>query len=605
MNSNRTKYASAPTYGMQKRNFAKKQAAAQPNPTPDFTQHSAMEANAPTVSIPAQNAFPSPSGAYSPMPSAPVNPMFFPNAPTAQPMGSSGFSQGFPAVGFQAAPPQGAPPSLHQPLGNRVTPAANAGASFHAQGFVPPFYNTASGFAGTQAPGGAGASPVFGAQATGAYAPMGAQATDAFIPMNAQATGAYAPMNTMPPMQPQANPYGGFSSSGMNVPNYGGGSFVPPTMNFSGGQGGFSGPPFSGGQGGGQYPAAPRRKPPLDPDRLLKILLYAALPALFIPCVFVTHTFDFLRYLFIILSVVSLSVLWYRQSFSSGIRTTVSVVYLALCIVVIAFLVGGTNDITQTSSNRQNAKAAAQNSTDALSPSVTPTELTAQETPPPEEDASASEAEARLTTFMDYWSANNFESMVGLVLPSWASKQDSAASSLFTVISNRTPQSYTIESISGTNGDSSRTVTMSAYIDKNNGKDPVRYRFMILMANEDNQWYVDPNSLATNETVDDTATPEPGQTTISQSLAPRMTVTPVPAADTKLYYNANNGKYYHTDPNCSAVNSKYLPLTSYFLYSQLDDAPYNALQPCLKCGAPTQSLSSLDSEATASPTPQP
>ena len=80
------------------------------------------------------------------------------------------------------------------------------------------------------------------------------------------------------------------------------------------------------------------------------------------------------------------------------------------------------------------------------------------------------------------------------------------------------------------------------------------------MVNEQDEWYVDPNSLATNETVDTTATPEPGKTTVAQSLAPRMTVTPVPAADTKLYYNANGGKYYHLDPNCSAVNSKYLPM---------------------------------------------
>ena len=51
---------------------------------------------------------------------------------------------------------------------------------------------------------------------------------------------------------------------------------------------------------------------------------------------------------------------------------------------------------------------------------------------------------------MDYWAVNNVEEMVNLVQPSWASTQDSPAQALFTVISNRTPTEYKIESISGT-----------------------------------------------------------------------------------------------------------------------------------------------------------
>ena len=41
-----------------------------------------------------------------------------------------------------------------------------------------------------------------------------------------------------------------------------------------------------------------------------------------------------------------------------------------------------------------------------------------------------------------------------------------------------------------------------------------------------------------------------------------------------------------------------------FLYQELDDAPYNALLPCLKCGAPTQSLGAL-AAATTTPTVAP
>jgi hypothetical protein len=38
-----------------------------------------------------------------------------------------------------------------------------------------------------------------------------------------------------------------------------------------------------------------------------------------------------------------------------------------------------------------------------------------------------------------------------------------------------------------------------------------------------------------------------------------------------------------------------------FLYKELDDAPFSSLQPCLKCGAPTQSLGKLAEQATATP----
>ena len=54
-------------------------------------------------------------------------------------------------------------------------------------------------------------------------------------------------------------------------------------------------------------------------------------------------------------------------------------------------------------------------------------------------------------------------------------------------------------------------MTMSAYIDKNNGKEPVRYRFMILMVKESGDWFVDPNSLATNDTVTETSPRPPAK----------------------------------------------------------------------------------------------
>ncbi len=598
MNSNRTKYASTPTYGMQKRNFAKRQAAAQPAPTPDFTQQPALEGNTPVAPFAAPNPFVSPQSAYSAVPSQQYDPSFYSGSAYAQnpvsPMGNFPVYGAAPGAngynGFTPLQPGSAAPGAtgyngFTPLqpGSAAPGAGQNGFSPRAQGFVPPTYpqNSAAAQPGPSYGDRPGSYPVSGI-------PLGVNGG-----LNAPQPGpGMAGMLYPNDSFPQGGTAGGFAAGGLN------GSGLPPqgnpvfqTMQMGGGNG-FQ--PYPGRAGGA--PASPTPKPPFDIDKWLKILLYGVLPVLFIPCVFVTHTFDFLRYAFIILAVVTLSLLWYRQSFSSGLRTTLSVGYLALSVIVIALLVGGVKDVTNPGGRAVNPASQA---SAAPETTVTAAPQDVQETPPPDVDEGESEAEQRLSTFMDYWSVNNFEQMANLVQPSWASKQDGAAQALFTVISNRTPQDYTIESISGTAGDSSRTITMSATINKNNGKDPVRYRFMILMVNEDGEWYVDPNSLATNETADETPT---SSTSALQTLAPRMTVTPVPAADTKLYYNANGGKYYHIDPNCSAVNKKYLPMAS-FLYSELDDDPYNSLSPCLKCGAPTQSLGDLATKATASPTP--
>jgi hypothetical protein len=578
MNSNRIKYASTPTYGMQKRGFAKKYAAAQPAPTPDFTQQPAVDAGAPVAPYPAQNPFIAPPNAFPPVASqqGPV----FPYDPgvASQGDGMPGYVPNQAGPNFQSYP---------QPIGN-TAPAVNpVGYSTRAQGYVPPAYPQ-GGNAGPAAayPQGNNAVPpnVVRGDAMGG-APMGGAGMPGSAPTFGAGNG-YA-----------SEPYPG----GMSAPGYGGASYPPsmqpPMMNASGGGNGFfsnSYPNYPGGS-----PAMPTPKPPFDMDKWLKILLYGVLPALFIPCVFVTHSYDFLRYTFIILAVVTLSVLWYRQSFSSGLRTTLSVLYLALCIVTIAFLVGSNNDVTQTSST-QGSGGSAQVTAAAAGDSETPTPEP-EVTPTPEVDADKDEAEERLTEFMQNWQDNNYEMMTTLVQPSWSAAQDSAESALFTLICNRTPEDFTIESISGTAGDSSRTITMSSDINKNNGDDPTRYRFMILLVEEDGEWYVDPESLATNDTVDEDD--ESTDDSTSQTLPPRTTVTPIPAADTKLYYNADGGKYYHVDPNCSAINSKYLPLTSYFLYSELDDDPYRSLLPCLKCGAPTESLADAEADATATPMP--
>ncbi|MEA4998338.1 MAG: hypothetical protein VB087_03020 [Candidatus Limiplasma sp.] len=579
MNSNRMKYASTPTYGMQKRNFAKKAAAAQDTPTPDFTQQPALDMNAPISPFTAQNPFASQPNLFAGMGQPQAAPFY--QAPGQLPQSSPGQ----PVFGMPSMP-------YGAPMTNGVGFGSNNGGYFAP---MPPQTNPAM-------------NPTpFQGGLTG-FMPQGYPQSGATPPTVMRSEPI--PAQAMPAMgMPGANGmYGGtYTGIGFQGGNMGGAqqpgfATAPYPMMGAQSAGNAFGRPAFGGMENGLH-ATPTPRPPIDLDKWLKIFLFGILPFIFIPCLFVASAFDFLRYAFIALAVVGLSVVWYRQSFTSAMRMTVTIGYLIMSIVVIAMLINGNRDVTR-QSNNLNAGINAQSSE---APTATPeaAPLAAMDTAAPNEDPGESEAELRLTTFMDYWRNNQIENMVNLVQPSWATLQDNPASALFTVISNRTPGEYTIEGVSGTSADSSRTVTMSAFIDKNNGKEAVKYRFMILMVREGGEWYVDPNSLATNDVATETPSPAPGKEVVSQSLQPRMTVTPIPDPGTKLYYNASGGKYYHADPNCSAVNEKFLPMAS-FLYSELDNAPYSALQPCLKCGAPTQSLGTLAAEESgATPTPAP
>lgn len=57
---------------------------------------------------------------------------------------------------------------------------------------------------------------------------------------------------------------------------------------------------------------------------------------------------------------------------------------------------------------------------------------------------------------------------------------------------------------------------------------------------------------------------------------------PYPDDDTMLYYNPNNGKYYHSTAECSAVKKRFYPLTA-FKYSELDKGIFAKLEPCPSC----------------------
>lgn len=458
------------------------------------------------------------------------------------------------------------------PLGNSaaVFGASNSGFSPRSQGFVPP------------APQAAQPSPVQAMQ-PGQPQPM--------RPAVQPAMYSFSPMQSaVPGVSPQAMP--GYAPQGGMTP--------PQSAAF----GGMQSPPFAPAQpqatgGASQQPMFNLRTPPPQParerspfhaDRLWSVFLFGLLPLVFIPCLFVPSSLDVIRYVFLGLCVLGLGGMWYRQMFSSVTRLIVSMVYVALCIVTVAMMMQGGRDVLRTSANSdqpasvQSSVAPDGNDAAAAVPSETPSP-----TPVPT-PSGPSEAEQRLETFMALWQNNNPQEMVSLVQPSWASAQENPSTALFVLLANRTPEDYTIEEISGTDQDNSRTVTMTATINKNNGKDPSLYRFMVIMTKEGDEWYVDPNSLATNDELQSSEENVVNNLSVADATAtPRTTVTPAPAGDTTLYYNLSGGSFYHLDPYCSSVAEEYQPLTGTFPYSELSQY-IGQYSPCLVCNAPTSTL---------------
>ena len=264
--SRRTKYASTPTYGMQKRGFSKKSAPVPPTSAPDFSQ----------MSNPGAAAFQQPSFGTFPPAAFPQASGIPPFSTPAQAPGAPGYPPpmaGMGAPNFSTPVSNGAS-SLQPPITNFSGAQAQPGNPFapRAQGFVPPMPQQAPGYP----PQGDMAAPVFQRPMVDPLAPA-----PFFPPYAGNPYGAPSPMPGAPfvaqPAPPAGNPAMGQGAPSMQQLNY------PPT--------------------------AARSKPPrqpLDPDRLWAVFLFGLLPALFVACLLLPPTFDPLRYGFIALSLQGL-----------------------------------------------------------------------------------------------------------------------------------------------------------------------------------------------------------------------------------------------------------------------------------------------------------
>ena len=342
---------------------------------------------------------------------------------------------------------------------------------------------------------------------------------------------------------------------------------------------------------GGGYvpPAVPVKKAPRKLSRLALLLIGVALLALFV--VGLVTGMKTLQWVFAALAAVAILALWIGKLTDGNGRLCFTIVFAALALVAVVnagdFLARPDNTRTTVNGGTEftAAPAAQAASTSAAGIVVDPrtgeaisTVENESTTPtPPATETEDTSAADRLERFFYYWRVNKQDEMLQLCSPSWASGEENAKAALFGLMANRTPLDYMVEKISGTEDDTSRKVTVASTMDRNNGKDAVKYRLTVLMVKEGNEWYVDPSSLKSYEKVE---TVDPASEATATPTAPPV------SGDTILYYNPNGGEKYHADERCKSVHEKYLPLKGTFRYSEVNDEKYKNLQPCNVCAAP-------------------
>ena len=332
--------------------------------------------------------------------------------------------------------------------------------------------------------------------------------------------------------------------------------------------------------------------PPERPERsrrrrnftFLQVMLSALLPLLFLVALISGYTE--LHWAFLVLSLLSLLVMWLGKAFVPQARTTMTLVYIALMIVSLAAGLWftrsimpqtqgkdpGQDDLLTNLFGRNVTSRDVQGYTDQQSQGPLHSE-----TPVPTASAS-SESEERLLQFMNSWINDDNNAMLSYCLPSWVSSQENAQHAIFKIRGTSVPSDPVVIANSGSDANDSRTLTMEVKLDKQIGKGPQLYRYEVLMLRVNGTWYVDPASLSSATEVRDETTPAP---------TPTLMPTEPPDQNKVLYYNPDGGSYYHASDQCSKVSQKYLPLRGSFLYKDLDQYP--DLKPCDKCNPPGRS----------------
>lgn len=333
-------------------------------------------------------------------------------------------------------------------------------------------------------------------------------------------------------------------------------------------------------QGYSGYVSSTKVKQPslLSGEVIVKVVLFGVLPVLFILGIVLKA--PVLCWLFLAGAAAVIAAMWLRPLVGSSLRLVSTLVCGVLGVVALVTALGGVPE-SGTADQQGGTQSVGAGQSGGLNtglvmeytatPTVTPTV-----TPDPYAEASA--AEEQLQSFFYFWHVNSDEDMLALTAPSWRNSVSNPAEELFRIRLNRTPLDDAEISISGSEADTMRTAKVKVTIDKNNNRDPERYSFNVIMLKEDGIWYVDPRSLQSNE--------KATETTPATNPMPTQPVLNTGAPNLVLYYNPDGGEKYHIDPNCDSVNTRWKPLAGQFLYSQLNEDPYSALEQCSVCGAP-------------------
>ena len=211
----------------------------------------------------------------------------------------------------------------------------------------------------------------------------------------------------------------------------------------------------------------------------------------------------------------------------------------------------------------------------------------------PETDGVLTDITKRVISFFAAWNRNDLDGMLELCDSGWRAIAGDPRTELLRILANRTPQDATVERADeiageGPEGLAYYMVTVTSTMDRNNGKAADKYRVRLLVRQEkDGLWYVDPSGLDNSEREEGEIPPEAAAEPAEYAEGtPAGTALYYPG--TVLYYQPGGGNYYHMDQNCLSVNPEYLPLQGSFLYSELNDEPYQNLKPCEVCGAPVR-----------------
>lgn len=338
--------------------------------------------------------------------------------------------------------------------------------------------------------------------------------------------------------------------------------------------------------------ASSRRESKVRRSAWLSVMVTVVLPVLFLLALAIENSV--IRLIFLGVCAICVAAMWIMNVFAHGARSTLTIAYVALMVVICVALVLG----MQTPESRPAASTARTQTgqfTDKANTDALSNYLNANATTPaPEvyvvEENAVSAAQKQLESFIHLWKEDNIPGMLALCTPAWVQQQQNPEGQLWNLMMNRVPDTYVVESVSGSEADTSRTLTVKiTFLNRGTG-DMTANRMQVLMFRVNDVWYVDPQSLG-GTVVDEAAEMAKAQAEsqrIASTMAP-ATPTPQPQQNDamKLYYNADGGKYYHNSPICDAVSQQYWPLTEFY-YVDLNTTSFKNLIRCPKCNPPSR-----------------